>query len=204
MNDLFKLIPYISNSSTPVKVIFSIWAIVSVVLVIAVIFDKNRTHQEKTVTKEPQTVSNEETPTAMPSSGEETSAEKAPEQLPQDYSPTSAEIILSTLKDKDLTDLQRNNFMKRHEGRIVRWEGIMLDIKSYQSDDAESIMVFRLPSDESSIPEMITATFSSDASDDLSDIRKGQKVVIQGNLEFVDSYRPSPSIRNARLISVAN
>ena len=194
MDNILKLIPFVSNYPDWVKGIFAIWVLISAILLISlVLFHENTQIQPKFAAK-PSSVTSDDTAI-------ETELETIAESLTPDYSAISPDEVISTLTDKNLTALQITKFKEEYKGRLIQWEGVMLDIKPSYSKEWSNTMVFRLPSDDDiSLSKLMTASFSQENSKELHRLKKGSKFVIQGNLSFSNGAFPSPSIENAKLI----
>lgn len=120
-------------------------------------------------------------------------------QLPE--SPVTIDEVYKTIKNDALTDLQKSEFKKKHNGRIVRWTGYVASVAPISShrDDGGFFLIFRPESQrEKSFPDLSIATFPQSAKADLIDLNEKDWVEIQGRLDIMDS--DTASLKESKLI----
>lgn len=121
----------------------------------------------------------------------------------QENSPLSARDVLSTLHDKNLTDLQINQFIKRNSGISVRWEVIVDDVRpAFPSMDKSDLYLVFHPKYKlgDSFQNIIVARFTYDKEAELSSLSEGDLAIIEGELDFYHLASWTVSLGNAKLI----
>lgn len=109
-------------------------------------------------------------------------------QVPE--SPVTIDEVFRTLKSDSLTDLQKSEFKKKHNGRTVRWTGYVASValRYKQWDDAGFIIAFRPESQkDESFPDLVIASFPQTAKTDLIDLNEMDWIEIQGRLHCTDT-----------------
>ena len=107
-------------------------------------------------------------------------------------SPLTLEEFDRVRKDKALTELQIQDFMKKHKGRIVKWQGIVCNVEQSNPDYAKSdiYVVYRPISQKHvSMPDVFVARFPYTAKDDLFSLSEGDQIEFEGKLEITSSGR---------------
>lgn len=210
MEDFVKLIqsliPFLDPYPFWVKAFLSAWVIGTAILLLCLLFvPRVSIPEERSAVMESSPPEASPLPD-MPSSSAVPAAKLSVVNhipVPDNFAPISAEKVLSTLKDKDLTELQKKQFMDTYKGRIVRWEAVVLDVKSGSS--SSMFLVFRPATDHSQMPEVIVASFSSAHEKDLLNLKKGQSIVIDGVLKFLSTgVGPSPALDDAQIVQLAD
>ncbi len=119
-------------------------------------------------------------------------------------SPVTLEEFYGVLISKTITELQRQNFIGKHEGRVVRWQGIVENVQQLSSTDDSSdiIVVYRPVSQKNeSLPDLFTALFPFAAKGDMSSLARGDYIEFEGTLEILSRETfPSPSLSNCTLL----
>lgn len=120
------------------------------------------------------------------------------------FSPVTLDELIYTLSDQNITKLQRIDFLKIHEGRYVKWDGIVENVEQAFGSDHESniLVVYRPVSQkEKTLPDLFTASFPYTAKNDLSALSSGDYIEFEGKLTILspDTF-PTPSIQNCVLL----
>lgn len=119
----------------------------------------------------------------------------------------SIDEVINTLTDKNLTNLQRSQFVKRHNGQYVQWGVCVKDVsKSFQRDPLSDIFLIFIPvsQKEEHFPKIIIASFSHSAEADLASLGEGDIVNIGGKLSFSESgFDWNFSLKESKLISIS-
>ncbi len=116
---------------------------------------------------------------------------------PAKRSPVTIDEFNAMLKNETITELQRQEFIKKHTGRIIKWEGIVVNVKPLFSNDEETeIMVVYMPVSKANnnLPDLLTAAFPHTAKSDLAALAEGDLIEFEGKLEILstgDSRYPS-------------
>ena len=93
--------------------------------------------------------------------------------------------LLTTLKNQDFTELQKQQFVRQSTGLIVQWEIEVLGAEQIDVALAGFILItFRSPSDEEMFPEILVARFPASAEANLAPIGRGDKIVVVGRLRI--------------------
>jgi len=111
-------------------------------------------------------------------------------------------------KDKALTELQLQDFIKKHEGRIVKWQGIVCGVEQSNLENAKSsiYVVYRpISQKDVSMPDLFTAEFPYTAKDDLFVLSEGDQIEFEGKVTFRSSssrhnYDYSASLHDCSLL----
>lgn len=208
MKFIQSLIPFLADYPFWVKGFFSLWVICTAVLVLCLLFvprtsalpansNASEVADSAPHNADPFPVNRLPSQSATP----DTPAAVRHVPIPENFAPVTAEKVLSSLKDKELTELQKKQFMDTYRGRIVRWNVVVLDVKSNLSSNM--LLVFRPAADQSRQPEILVASFSLAHEKDLLSLKKGQSIVIDGVLDFLSTGTgPSPSLKDAKLVQV--
>jgi len=105
-------------------------------------------------------------------------------QLPE--SPVTIDEVFRTLKSDSLTDLQKSEFKKKHNGRLVRWAGYVSSVTPGHGEGV--FVIFRPESQEDeSFPDLVVASFSQTAKTDLIDLNEKDWIEAQGRLNCTDT-----------------
>ena len=210
MKFIQSLIPFLAGYPFWVKGFLSLWVICTAVLVLCLLFvprtltpsadgpgsELADSAPHKTA---PLPLNKLPSQTATP----DTPAAVSHVPIPENFAPITVEKVLSSLKDKERTELQKKQFMDTYRGRIVRWNVVVLDVKSNLSSKMH--LVFRPANDQSRQPEVLVASFSPANEKDLVNLKKGQAIVIDGVLDFLSTgIGPSPSLKGAKLVQVGD
>jgi hypothetical protein len=109
--------------------------------------------------------------------------------------------LLTDLKSKELTDLQKVQIIRRFEGQRVQWSGYVRDTTSFPSVQKRVFLLFWTPASQihDFLPDVLVATFSADQEIELNALRKNDFVIIEGTAGFtqkgMDMWEPSSLMR---------
>ena len=112
--------------------------------------------------------------------------------------------ILLTLGSKDLTELQKIQFIRRHSGKQVQWTGIVSSVTPLWKNDPKSeilVILYSQTQKHKNFPDLFAARFSSSSEPDLAGLSSGDTVVVEGTMKPSDFGIDKPSLESARLIS---
>jgi hypothetical protein len=119
-------------------------------------------------------------------------------------SPVTLEDIHQVLGDKSLTKLQRDEFLNKHKGRLVKWNGIVDSVnQSFSGSGTGDIVIVYRPISQGgeSLPDLYAASFPHTSKEELVQLSEGDTIEFEGILEIsFPTTSPSPSIRNSVLL----
>jgi hypothetical protein len=120
------------------------------------------------------------------------------------FSPITLEEFIDILANKNITGLQRQDFIKKHEGRIVRWRGIVDNVTQTSSADPEGdiIVIYRpITQKGENLPDLFAARFPFTARQYLSSFSQGDYIEFEGKLRILSrETSPSPALSNCVLL----
>jgi hypothetical protein len=119
------------------------------------------------------------------------------------FSPVTFAEILRVESDNTLTELQKDEFFRKHEGKIVEWTGRVFVVRRAWEDraDSEFHVAFRLPdSKDLRVGEPGIATFPASLRDDMVDLQAGDIIRFRGVLGFVGGAYYTVVVRNCQLL----
>jgi hypothetical protein len=103
-------------------------------------------------------------------------------------SPVTFAEINRVMSDRNLTDLQKDEFRRKHQGKLVEWLVRVLSVKRrFDEPDSDFSVVFASPdaTDNPRYGETGVATFPADLRDDIVDLHSGDVIRLRGELKFV-------------------
>ena len=116
--------------------------------------------------------------------------------------PFTIDQVLHTLADAQLTDLQKADFRRRHQDRIVYWEGVVESVSELnegQEDSPILVIISPISEKEELFHNLVSVSFSGLARRDLLELRKRDIIGFEGKLDFSSSSN-QPRIGEARLL----
>ena len=116
----------------------------------------------------------------------------------------SVDDVLATLGSNKLTDLQKSQFIRRHNGTHVQWSGVVAEVSPMWKNDPKSdilVLFYSISQRDKTFPEIIVAQFNPSSEPDLAGLSSGDSIVIEGTLLFPEFGMGKPSLRDAKLIS---
>jgi hypothetical protein len=135
-------------------------------------------------------------PAFSPSTGPHSPAPSQPT-----FSPVSFAEVVRVSKDATLTELQKDEFRRKHGNRLVEWIVLVRGVQ--QQADSEFIVGFHPPehreNDGLAFDEFGAATFPSNSRDDMIDLHAGDIIRFRGTLEFLGIGK-TPLLRNCQLL----
>ena len=138
--------------------------------------------------------------------GELLQSKESDESPMPDHDPISFRGWLRGVTDKDVTELQRSEFIRQHEGRKVTWSGWVRDVNDATFDDQLQLVFDPEPRVDGRDPEFqwsfalafVTPTYRKD----LLGLRQGDKVEVQGVLS-AGKTPETPTLSEARVIATS-
>ncbi len=123
-----------------------------------------------------------------------------------DFAPFTMDQVLRVFADKATTELQKEDFRKRYQGRRIQWHGIVESIRSFSERETDSqIIVIVSPvapkDDSSSLRDFVGVVFPADTRKDLLELTEGDRVVFGGVLTF--NFLKDIQIQDAVLLGFA-
>jgi hypothetical protein len=118
------------------------------------------------------------------------------------YSPITFAEMIRVESDNTLTDLQKDEFRRKHQGKIVEWTVRVLSVqRQWEREDSDFNVVFRSPDvDESRFGETGVATFPASLRDDMVDLRSGDIIRIRGVVKFIGPVHYLVVVNNCQLL----
>ena len=136
-----------------------------------------------------------------PDASSKTSSAPSPLQLAS--SPVSFAEIVRVSNDSSLTQLQKDEFRRKHQGKLVEWTVRVRSVQRLYESRAESdfIVGFSPPEhkedDRLALDGFASATFPAKLRDDMIDLHAGDIIRFRGTLEF---FGQTPSVSNCQLL----
>lgn len=104
-----------------------------------------------------------------------------------DFSPITHKGFFDKISDDNLTDLQKDQFLKQHLGRKVEWEGFVQRVDNGTDSEGFEHVVYITPIlNMNSKFDMTGCWFSAKHKRDLLALEKGQRAVVSGILKDYD------------------
>ncbi len=122
---------------------------------------------------------------------------------PIPYSPVTFAEINRVESDPKLTDLQKDEFHRKHEGKIVEWTVRVRSVsRLWNRPDSDFSVVFASPdaTDNPRFGETGVATFPADLRDDIVDLDSGDIIRLRGVLKFLGPVHYTVSVDNCQLL----
>jgi len=105
--------------------------------------------------------------------------------LSDDYSPVSMKEYFDTLEDETRTELQRDEFKKRHLGKRVVWKGRVRSVKPHWGMDDRIVLSFQ---ENAKSSYFALCYFPSAERDTLLGLSEGTLIKITGIIDEIDSF----------------
>lgn len=114
---------------------------------------------------------------------------------PQFSGVTIAEIFHSEA-DPGRTDLQKDDFRRRYDGKIVQCQATVDGVKQQWSAADSDVIAVLYPNKEKypKVTELFTASFPARLKDSLADLQPGDIITIRGTLRFLDNLWHAPAL----------
>ena len=116
-------------------------------------------------------------------------------------SPVTFAEIVRLESDDTLTDLQKDEFRRKHDGKIVEWTVRVRSIQRLfeHRTDSNFAVVFSSADAPDNHGKTGVATFPASLRDDMVDLHSGDTMRLRGVLNFLDIGR-TVSVRNCQLL----
>lgn len=120
-------------------------------------------------------------------------------------SPVTFAEVLRVEADGSLTDLQKDEFRRKHQGKTVEWAVRVLSVKRQweTQEDSDFSVAFTLPDAKRNFEAIGIATFPSRLRDDMVDLHEGNIIRIRGTLRFLEIGR-TVSLERCELLERGN
>jgi hypothetical protein len=117
-------------------------------------------------------------------------------------SPVTFAEIVRVESDNTLTDLQKDEFRRKHQGKIVEWTVRVLSVnRQWEREDSDFSVVFRSPYVKSPrFGETGVATFPASLRDDMVDLHSGDIIRFRGMLKFIGPVHYLVAVNNCQLL----
>ena len=135
-----------------------------------------------------------------PHPSSKTSSSSAPSQ-PQ-FSPITLGEVLQASDDSSRTELQKEEFRRRYDGKVVEWQAQVCSVSRQGSrDDSDFLVGLRAPNTNSSgLHEFFVASFPANSRDSMLDLRPDDTITARGTLHFINDLWHSPTLDKCELI----
>jgi len=122
---------------------------------------------------------------------------------PSVFAPVTFADVVRVVNDTNLTELQKDEFRRKHEGRTVEWTVRLLSIRRIWEHQADSdfLVVFGSADGDvrsSHLEEPAVATFPASVRDDMVDLQKNEIIRFRGVFRFTTAH--SVSVENCQLL----
>lgn len=120
------------------------------------------------------------------------------------FSPVSFAEVVKVSNDTNLTQLQKDEFRRKYQGKLVEWTAKVRSVSRLWETQADSdfVVVFtpeQKENDRLAFDDYATATFPSNLRDEMIDLYAGDTIRFRGTIEF-SGIEKIPSIRNCQLL----
>ncbi len=117
------------------------------------------------------------------------------------FSPITLDEVLQAASDSSRTELQKDEFRRKHEGKVVEWQAQVCSVqRQWSRDDSDFLVVLRPPNTKSSdLPELFSASFPASHADSMLDLHADDTISVRGTLYFLDDYWHSPTLNKCEL-----
>ena len=129
-----------------------------------------------------------------------TSPTSAP--FPPQFSPITLDEVLQASSDSSRTKLQKEEFRRRYDGKVVEWQSKVASVERMGSrDDSDFLVVLRAPNTKSpGSSELLSASFSANSKDSMLDLHADDSITVRGTLHFLNDLWNSPTLDKCELI----
>jgi len=182
VNNFFALIPFLEPYPNWVKVLLSVWIVLSAIIIIFLLFfriEKPSSTSLKQNTETPKQV--ETSQETLPTTPGDASPKEMNYVTDPAYSPVTLEQFHQTYYSDSLTRLQQEHFVEGLMNKRVIWEGI---IKSIEPDSDGKQVTIKIVSPEND-RWLAFMKFSTNRLDELLRLKEGQKISATGILRNV-------------------
>lgn len=196
INNFFALIPFLEPYPNWVKILLSVWIVLSSVALISLLFfrsDKPSTTKPVQKSEIPQQLETLQEPSQK--TLQDTSINEINYATDPAYSPVTLEQFYETYYNKSLTGLQQEHFVEGIMNKRVVWEGIIKNIEPESDGKQVSIRIIS-PKNDQWVAHM---KFSKNHLDELLKLKEGQKIKITG---FLRNVVASPFVRECSIVRV--
>jgi membrane-anchored protein YejM (alkaline phosphatase superfamily) len=128
------------------------------------------------------------------------STTSAPSQ-PQ-FSPITLDEVLQASSDSSRTELQKEEFRRRYDGKVVEWQAQVGSVQRQGSrDDSDFLVVLRAPDTKSpGLGEFFAVSFSANSRDSMLDLHVDDTITVRGTLHFLNDLSHSPTLDKCEVI----
>ena len=147
---------------------------------------------------------------ALPSSQRSQAAESSPPVAatpssfvtPISSSPVTFAEIVRVESDNTLTDLQKDEFRRKHQGKLVEWTVRVFSVqRQWEREDSDFSVVFGSRDVENPrLGETGVATFPASLRDDMVDLHSGDIMRFRGVLKFIGPVHYLAAVNNCQLL----
>jgi len=133
-------------------------------------------------------------------------APPSPFGTPIPSSPVTFAEVIRVASDTNLTELQKDEFRRKHQGKIVEWTVRVLSVKRQWEHEADSDFLVIFGSSEapdirsSRLGETGVATFPASLRGDMVDLHSGDIIRFRGVLEFIGPVHYIVAVNNCQLL----
>lgn len=117
-------------------------------------------------------------------------------------SPVTFAEIVRVESDNTLTNLQKDEFRRKHQGKIVEWTVRVLSVqRQWERGDSDFSVVFRSPDVKNPrLGETGVATFPASLRDDMVDLHSGDIIRLRGVLKFIGPVHYLVAVNDCQLL----
>ena len=125
---------------------------------------------------------------------------------PSPLAPVTFVDVIRVLSDTSLTDLQKDEYRRKHQGRTVEWTVRVLSVKRQTENKPDSDFVVVFGSSEAAdirnppLGEMGVATFPANLRDDIVDLHSDETIRFRGVLNFIGPIHYTVVVNNCQLL----
>ncbi len=124
------------------------------------------------------------------------------EEADENFSHITIEQVFETIKDKGITEAQRNNFLLKNRDKTVIWTGVVaLATQQWDEDDSEYfVLIYPVNGDKFDLADL---TFSYKSKEIIMNLNKNDIIKLKGKFDYsLLTFKPTISLEECILLCI--
>jgi len=124
------------------------------------------------------------------------------EETDETFSHITIEQVFETIKNKGITETQRNNFLRKNRDKTVIWTGVVASVTQQWNEDDSYFLVLIYPVNGDKF-DLADLTFPYKSEDIIIDLNKNDEIKLKGKFDYsLLAVKPTISLEECILLCI--
>ncbi len=122
------------------------------------------------------------------------------ELIDENFSRITIEQVFDTIKNEDITEVQRNDFLRQNKDKTVIWTGVVASVMQQWDDGDSLVLVYPVNGDKFDLADL---TFPYKSKGTIIDLNKNDKITLKGKFTYsLSAVNPTISLEECILLCI--